>query len=129
MTGEPPPGTMTFLGMTIGVALAAVATVPECPPHATVPECDGWALVFNDEFDDSLGRWSQDIGNGADATSQCVSACCPGKGWGNGERQEYTTHSATVRAGMLNITAEHSLARTYTSARLVSKAAFTSGAE
>ena len=75
----------------------------------------GWKLVWDDEFDHpglpDPSRWSYDVG---------------GDGWGNRERQFYTSarpENARVENGHLIIEARHEpwKGSAYTSARLVSK--------
>lgn len=91
-------------------ALAAALLLAACGPRAAAPPpssgtagtaaaAAGWTLTWSDEFDDAAGttfdraRWVADTGGG---------------GWGNRERQFYTTRPANVAhdgAGHLVITA------------------------
>lgn len=85
----------------------------------TIPEIDGYHLLWSDEFDgESLdyANWTYDVGNG-------------NWGWGNGEKQYYTTLSRNsyVEDGALHIVAmaDPTYANCdYTSARLKSVGLF-----
>ncbi|NHN24806.1 glycoside hydrolase family 16 protein [Flavobacterium jejuense] len=81
------------------------------------PPVDYTNLVFSDEFDidgaPDATKWSYDLGTGDN-------------GWGNDEKQNYTsaTANATVTGGNLVITAIKTGSTTYTSARLKSENKF-----
>jgi beta-glucanase (GH16 family) len=108
-----------FGRVALGVALAAI-----CLSQVQAQNLPGWTLVWSDEFDQPDGsspnsaKWTYDIG----AT-----------GWGNNERQHYTsrTNNARIENGMLVIEAkqENYQGANYTSARLKTqgKAAWTYG--
>lgn len=79
-----------------------------------------WELIWSDEFNENglpdLQKWSYDEGNG------CPNLC----GWGNNERQYYTTNrleNARISDGHLIIEARKETFQEsdYTSARIVSK--------
>lgn len=82
----------------------------------SIPEIDGYELIWNDEFNnDGLPdseNWGYDVGD---------------HGWGNNELQEYTAEdpkTARVEDGKLIITAfliNESSSKTYRSARLVTR--------
>lgn len=84
-----------------------------------IPECDGYNLVWSDEFDGTKldsSKWGYDIGNG-------------NWGWGNGELQYYTSNSrnSSVADGILTITAmkDQSMGNfNYTSARITTSGKF-----
>lgn len=82
------------------------------------PARAGWQLVWSDEFDGAgidTNKWTFDIGNG-------------NNGWGNWERQYYTsrTNNAFVADGLLHIVAwkESYSGFPYTSARLKTQGRF-----
>ncbi|MEM1043734.1 MAG: glycoside hydrolase family 16 protein [Bacteroidota bacterium] len=101
------------------LALAACDNSVEqaIPDPEFTPE--GWALVWNDEFDGTevdTSKWEFQLGDGC---NQGVgNELC---GWGNNELQSYNAESATVADGLLTITARQDTLSgdtTYTSARL-----------
>jgi len=105
------------------LVLIFISLISGCNPKKSAKESDGFQLVWSDEFDynglpDST-LWLYDTeGNSA--------------GWGNNEDQFYTTsrkENAWVENGQLTITAirEDFEGKKFTSARLVSKAAWQSG--
>lgn len=102
--------------------------------HDINADCDGWAMIWNDEFDDNstlFRNWNYDLGDGSKATSSCISSCCPGDpGWGNGELQTFVNHTnaARIEDGNLLITAYGDFESGYKSARIASKLAFSYGA-
>ena len=75
-------------------------------------------LIFSEEFNYSGGPdpnvWTQELGGG---------------GWGNNELQFYTDRNAYVQNGFLTIESKREDwgGRSYTSARLITKSAFTYG--
>ena len=88
---------LPLLALAAGCRAAPLATAPPALP--TPPTLPGWTLAWHDEFDAPAGtsfdpsRWVADTGGG---------------GWGNDERQRYTTDAANVAhdgAGHLVITA------------------------
>jgi beta-glucanase (GH16 family) len=105
--------------MTLGLALAALCLGP-----VQAQNLPGWTLVWSDEFDQPAGsapnpaKWAYDTG---------------ASGWGNNEKQHYTsrTNNARIENGMLVIEAiqENYQGANYTSARLKTqgKAAWTYG--
>lgn len=108
-----------FGRVTLGLALAAI-----CLTQVQAQNVPGWTLVWSDEFDQpdgsapSSAKWAFDTG---------------ASGWGNAERQYYTsrTNNARIENGMLVIEAkqEDYQGANYTSARLKTqgKAAWTYG--
>ncbi len=101
---------LVFVSVTVGCDNSSNT---EEPDDGVPRQIGDWSLVWNDEFDgDRLNseKWTPQVGDG-----------CPGLcGWGNNERQTYTTSNVSVQSGHLKITArEESVAgRDYTSARL-----------
>lgn len=85
----------------------------------SIPEYDGYNLVWSDEFDGTQldsSKWGYQIGNGD-------------WGWGNGELQYYTSNSrnSSVADGILTITAmkDQSMGNfNYTSARITTSGKF-----
>jgi beta-glucanase (GH16 family) len=113
------PGFFRSGRVALGLALTAL-----CLSQAPAQTLPGWTLVWSDEFDQPSGsapnsaKWAYDTG----AT-----------GWGNNEKQHYTsrTNNARIEDGMLVIEArqENYQGANYTSARLKTqgKAAWTYG--
>jgi beta-glucanase (GH16 family) len=112
-------GLVRFGRVALGLVLATI-----CLSEAKAQNLPGWTLVWSDEFDQPTGsspnsvKWAYDTGAG---------------GWGNQERQNYTsrTNNARIENGMLVIEAkqENYGGANYTSARLKTqgKAAWTYG--
>ncbi len=94
--------TPRWLALALAMSLACTSGAqPTAPP----PAPRGWTLVWSDEFDGSAGApidtlaWRYDIADG------CQVGIC---GWGNNEKQYYTTTSANsglTGRGELRITA------------------------
>lgn len=113
----------------------STAYVVECSTENDIhADCDGWTMLWNDEFADNstlLTNWMYDLGDGNPSRSSCLSSCCPGDpGWGNGELQQYVNDSSAARVedGNLLITASGDFEIGYSSARIASKHAFSYGA-
>lgn len=90
---------LVIVVLATGCREAGQSAAPPLPISTPIPTPaaarDGWALVWNDEFDgDAINRtdWTFDLGGG---------------GWGNGEAQVYTDlpANAHVQAGLLVIEA------------------------
>lgn len=90
--------------------------IPETPisneGYTTPTEYEGFALVWQDEFEGSsvnTSNWTHEIGTGSN-------------GWGNNELQYYRAENTTVKDGYLIITAKESFSGSnYTSSRMVTK--------
>lgn len=80
----------------------------------TMPQKEGWTLIWNDEFDGNkldLTKWDYQIGTGSQYGLT---------GWGNEEAQYYTPENVSVKNGYLIIEAkkENKEGMAYTSGRI-----------
>ena len=99
------PGAQTQLGLRRALALGALGALLACasrgalapppppPPPGPPPPPPSWKLVWSDEFNGTAGskvdttHWNYDRGDG-----------CPGVcGWGNNEREYYTSDTANIQ--------------------------------